>query len=259
MRTLAFSLALCTLALGCQDAPDDAAVADRPAPLVTEPVQPPEAADPETLGGDLPSYAARLLSGPYVEASYFALPPGASVAMQNGENWVVYAYSDASVTVDDAPTEWAAGSAAFYDAPTRITNAGDADAQLLFFERWANPLPDRREDPDEDIRFPYELTQIDRIDSPAVDVLVSNDDVGVALVTLAPGESLPPHSAFSRVVVALSEFEEERSQGDEFGGDSPDVRVQGEAGSVSWETARNYAVENVGATPSETLVVAYYE
>lgn len=220
-----------------------------------------QADDPEALGGEMPAYAARLLSNPYVEASYFALPPGQSVALQNGQNWVVYAYSDAALSLDGAasPTSLAAGSATFYDEPVRLTNTGDEDAELIFFERWDNPLPDRREGPDPDVRFPTEMMRIDELDSPAVNVLESNDQVGVARVSLAPGEGLPPHSAFSRVVVALSEFDSQRSRGEEFGGDSPDVRVHRDAGSVTWDTARNYAVENVGDTPSETLVVAYYQ
>ncbi len=259
MRPALLAFALCALTTACEEAPDRAAGAAPP--VSTEPAPAPMVDDLETLGGEMPPYAFRLLSNPYVEASYLALPADASVHLRNGEHWVVYAYSPATVSVDGtaAPAEWGEGTATFFDTPTRITNAGGAPAQLLFFERWANPLPDRQESPKEDVRFPVEMMRLDQVDSPAIDVLVSNDRVGVARVSLEPGEGLPPHSAFSRVVVALSEFEAERSRIEEFGGDSPDVRVRRPVGSVTWDTARNYAVKNVGGTTAKTLVVSYYE
>ena len=105
-------LAAPTLA-GCggeADAPPPDAVAE-PAPV--------EAADAAgTLGGELPSYGERLLSNPYVELYYYALPGGTAVGLQNGENWVAYALSDASVRVQGGagapaaevgPASWSQG------------------------------------------------------------------------------------------------------------------------------------------------------
>ena len=84
-----------------------------------------------------------------------------------------------------------AGEAAFFDAPMRLTNEGDAVAHLLFFERTANPLPDRQASPDEDARLPDELMPLTGLQSGAVDVLVSNEHLGASFVSLEPGEAAP--------------------------------------------------------------------
>ncbi len=250
MRLAALALVPALALLSCERVepapPDDAA-----------PVAQAAADDPETLGGDLPTYAERLLSNPYVEVSRFELPAGGSVGLKNGAGWVVYALGPAAVSVDGGPGQtWAAGSARAYDAPTRLTNGGDGPASLVFFERWRNALPDRPEG--EDLRFPAELTRLNEIDSPAVDVLVADSSVVVARVSLAPGEVLPTHSAFSRVVYALSDYRVERFNSEGFGGASGDVTLERGAGAVGWDTALNYAVENVGDTQLEALLVAYY-
>ncbi|WP_412062282.1 hypothetical protein [Rubrivirga sp. IMCC45206] len=251
---------VCLFALllaGCADAADDP-VPDAPAPPMARPEAP--AVDPEALGGDLPVYAERLLSNPYVEVSRFALPPGRAVALRTGKNWVAYALSDAELRVDGEPETWAAGSAVLYTEPARIENVGADSARVLFLERWANPLPDRAlpgQDPD--LRFPAELTRLNEIDNEALEVLVADDRVVVARVTLAPGTALPTHSAFSRVVYALNDYTVERYNSEGFAGTTADGVVARRAGAIAWDSALNYGARNVGEAPSETLLVAYYD
>ena len=208
----------------------------------------------------MPSYAERALSNAYVSVYRYAVAPGDSVVLQEGESWFVFAEAGARLADDaGAAVSIAPENGELFERPTRLRNAGDETVPLVVVERTANPLPDRVKDGNPGVFLPDEAVQLNELGTDAVRVLSSEGGVLASHVRLAPGDVIPLHSGFSRVIYALSDYSVQRFGVQGFGGAGSDATVTRRRGDALWNTASNFAAENVGSTDVQALIVAYYE
>jgi hypothetical protein len=208
----------------------------------------------------LPSYGTRSLSNAYVSVYQYLVPPGDTVALWEGENWIVYAEDGASLgSAPGGNMSMPADGAHLFAEPTVLRNTSPDSVRLVVVERTANPLPDRLKDANPGTFLPDEAVQLSELGSDAVHVLAQGDAVLATLVRLPPGEVIPLHSGFSRVIYALSDYTVQRFGVQGFGGAGSDATVTRRRGDALWNTASNFAAENVAGTEAEALVVAYYE
>ena len=208
---------------------------------------------------ELPSYATRALSNPYVSVYRYTLASGDTLSLQEGSAWVLYSLNGAALD-DQGDDQFvlAPDAARLVLQPTVLTSIGSDTAEVVVFERTENPLPDRITEANPGRFLPDEALDLDQVGGDAVRVLVAEQGVLVSHVTLKPGDTLPLQSGFSRVIYALSDYTVQRFGTQGFGGSGSDATLSRKAGDAAWNTASNFAAENVGSETVEALVIAYY-
>ena len=235
-----------------------ACAADVPA----KPQPAPEAAEAERPAEraywELPSYATRALSNPYVSVYRYTLASGDTLSLQEGTAWVLYSLNGAALDDQGDAFVLAPDAARLVLHPIVLTSIGSDTAEVVVFERTENPLPDRITEANPGRFLPDEALDLDQVGGDAVRVLVAEQGVLVSHVTLEPGDTLPLQSGFSRVIYALSDYTVQRFGTQGFGGAGSDATLSRKAGDAAWNTASNFAAENVGAETVEALVIAYY-
>ena len=237
---------------------------DAPAPDPEE-AQVTEAQEPEAEAGrraafwEMPSYAERVLSNSFVSVYRYTLAPNDTLSMQEGTKWVVYAPAGAALVEGENAFALAPNAARLFTSPGVLHNAGADTTRLVLFERTENDLPDRITEANAGRFLPDEALDLDQVGGDAVQILVAEHDVLVSRLTLQSGDTLPLQSGFSRVIYALSDYTVQRFGAQGFGGAGGDMIASRKAGDAVWNTASNFAAENVGDSAVEALVVAYYK
>ena len=98
---------------------------------------------------------------------------------------------------------------------------------------------------------PEEVTQDVVVPTPQhAEPMFNNDYVKAVKFTLGPGDKLPLHQGTRRVIYSLSDYKIKWMEGD------LQTEKQWKKGQVHWHDAAQHAVENIGKTEAEYLVVA---
>lgn len=190
------------------------------------------------------------LENEWVRALRIKLEPGAQLPRHFGGDRVVYSLSDYTiewVEGDEAPTEksWIEGEAHWHaNGPHAVRNTGSSAAEFLVVERLDAELPAEAQtegDPSEESSQPEHGR-----------MLLENEAVRVAEVTLEPGESTGLHRGGVRVVYALSDYVIRWTEGD-----ADPVEVSWSEGQAHWHQPAEHAVENTGDLPARYLVVTF--
>lgn len=245
MRLLLTALVALSVA-GCADSSDVEATRELPVRAEDTPEGPTgDAADLGELGS---AAVETLLPDDPVHVHRVTLAAGDSLPPHGGGERVVYALTElpALVFVTDGEREersFDAGEVHRHDAGVHaVTNAGDAAAEFVVFER-RGALPEPVTDGDTGLGEPGE--------GATDEVLLDDAFAEVHRVTLQPGAALPPHQGYARAVYALTGYTVE------FTGDDGTREQRFEAGEAHAHAAGDHTVENAGDTVAEFLVVEF--
>jgi len=221
----------------------DAETGDEPMENDVEPAENLSALDSEFVQSPFENAFARVYR--------IDLPPGDSIAPHDGGPRVVYStgtYSLAFETNGEASTRsFESGAVHAHEAGVHVvSNTGDAPASYVVFERIS----------DVDSVGPGDASTLEEVDIPSDtshDVVLTNDAFTVHKISLAPGDALPEHFGFDRVVYALSDYTVTLTDPE----DGSSMERSYQAGDVHDHEAGRHRVENNGSTPADYLVVAF--
>ena len=190
-------------------------------------------------------HARILLENDYVLAAEFDLPPGERIPPHYARNRAVYALSDYRLAFDQEGFQTAAesntGDLAWYPAGTHsVKNIGTTDARFLVVMRKLSRL------------FEYSFTEDAKdytcLASGRSEVLLENEYIRVARFTLAPGDAIPMHRGYNRVMYALTDYDLRYRTDD----GAADRHVT--AGETDFYPTENHAVSNQGPSPARYLM-----
>lgn len=222
------------------------ACADREAPEVPDTTEPQIA---ENIAAVVGERAQRLFGNDFVEVMRVELAPGDSLPPHRGADRVVYALSDYTIRFQQrsqrTTRSHAEGEAHFHEAGVHaVENVGSAPAVFVVFERGTAALPEAP--------AASEATDLDAQAGPTeVETLVENPSAEAHLVTLGPGEQLPPHTGYARIVYSLSDYAVVFHEGDR------QEERSFQMGDVHYHEPGRHWVENAGETPARFLVVEF--
>ncbi|PEN14443.1 hypothetical protein CRI94_05300 [Longibacter salinarum] len=179
------------------------------------------------------------------------LPPGDSILAHDAGPRVVYSmgtYSLAFETNGEASERSFEGGAVHaHDAGVHsVSNMSDSLASYVVFERIG-------EVDSVDSGDASTLDEVDIPDRSVHEVLLTNDAFTVHRISLVPGDELPEHFGYDRVVFALSDYTVTLTNPE----DGSSMERSYEAGDVHDHEAGLHRVENTGSTPADYLVVAF--
>ena len=190
--------------------------------------------------------AAVFLENEWVRVLRVTVEPGSEVPRHDASDRVVYALSDYTIewTEGEAPPttkSWTAGQAHWHESGAHaVRNIGESVAEYLVIERLGTALP-------------AEAAPADDVQAAAPEhgsILLENDAVRVAEISLEPGQSTGPHPGAHRVVVALSDYTIQWTEGE-----ADPVEVSWSEGDAHWHEPGIHEVENIGDGPARYLVV----
>ena len=197
------------------------------------------------LAAEDSKHARILLENDYVLVAEFDLAPGERIPPHYARNRAVYALSDYRLAFDQEGFQTVAesdvGDLAWYPAGTHsVKNTGETDARFLVVMRKLSRL------------FEYSFTDDAKdytcLASGRSEVLLENEYIRVARFTLAPGDAIPLHRGYNRVMFALTDY---------------DLRYRTEtgatdrhfaAGEADFYPTENHAVSNQGTSPAVYLM-----
>ena len=190
--------------------------------------------------------AQRLFENEYAEVMRVALAPGDSLPRHEGGARVVRALSEYTVRFQqggrDVERQFSQGDVHFHEAGTHTAeNIGDSTALFVIFERREVELPAAPA-----VEAETDLGE----EAPAKEEeLLSNEMFGMHGVTLEPGQRLPDHTGYARIVYALSDYEVAFMQSGE------EATRSFSEGDVHFHEAGPHAIRNAGDRAAEFLVV----
>lgn len=190
--------------------------------------------------------AQRLFENEYAEVMRVELAPGDSLPRHEGGARVVYALGDYTIRFQqdgrDVERSFSQGDVHFHEAGVHtVENAGDSAAAFIIFERREAGLPSAPAVEEE--------TGLGEEAPAKEEELLSNDAFEVHEVTLEPGQRLPDHTGYARIVHALSDYEVTFMQGGE------EATRSFSRGDVHFHEAGVHAIRNAGDGAAEFLVV----
>ena len=220
------------IAAGCADSPD-------------APDLPPAAEAPDDLAALNNPAVETPLRREHVDVHRVTLAPGDSLAPHQGGERVVYALSDLALrlTADGEVEErtFAEGDVHHHGGGVHaVANVGDAPAEFLIFERRDGALPDG---------YPSDAAAAPLGDGATDEVVFEDDFAEVHRVRLEPGAQLPAEWGYAGIVYALSDYTRQLA--------GADGEERYEAGEVHYHAPGERALENVGDTVAEFLVVVF--
>lgn len=179
------------------------------------------------------------------------LPPGDSIAPHDGGPRVVYSTSTYALQFETngeaSERSFESGAVHAHEAGVHtVFNRGDSLASYVVFERISGV----------DSVGPGDASTLDGVDIPegtSHEVVLTNDAFTVHKISLAPGDALPEHFGFDRVVYALSDYTVTLTDPE----DGSSMERSYEAGDVHDHEAGLHRVENTGSTTADYLVVAF--
>ena len=207
-----------------------------------------EAVSPAPSLANVSETASVILENAFVRVTRVSLSPGASLPMHSGEQRVIYALSDYSISwTDEGNTDalksWSAGEAHFHEPGDHsLVNTGESDANFLVVERLGTDLTEGETADVSDVA----------IASPGTtELLLENDTFRVLRVTLLPGEAQPMHAGRPRVIYSLSDYQIEWKEV----GEPVKTRTWSQGG-VHWHLSGDHAAKNRGNTTASWLIVS---
>ena len=193
-----------------------------------------------------------LFENDYAKVSRISLDPGDILPTQEGENRMIYALTDYTIDWEEKGAQigarsWKKGDVHFHDAGTHAAKNNGTDlAEWLVFSRKENKLPDCGENSlDNDVIS---------VSPDFAKTLFENNDFKITKVNLATGESIPMHSGINRVIYSLSDYKL-KYESDTEGTIDKSFKTD----EVHWHQACKHALENIGETEAEFLVVSFRE
>ena len=190
--------------------------------------------------------AQRLFENEYAEVMRVALAPGDSLPRHEGGARVVYALGDYEVAFmhegEETTRSFSEGDVHFHEAGVHTAeNVGDSTAAFVVFERREAELPSAPAVEEE-----ADLGE----EAPAKEEeLLSSEAFEVHEVTLEPGQRLPDHTGYARVVYALGDYEVA------FMHEGEETTRSFSEGDVHFHEAGPHAIRNTGDRAAEFLVV----
>ena len=190
--------------------------------------------------------ADSLFQNEYVTVMRVTLEPGEALIPHEGGARTVLSLSDYTIRFLQAAelTEKLCeqGHVHYHEAGVHsVGNVGSTTARFVVFERRDAELPQAQM-----VSASTDLAE----QAPAMqEELLSNETFDVHEVQLEPGQQIPEHTGYARVVYALSDYTVQFTQGGE------ETRQSFEEGDVHVHEAGAHTVENAGDTPARFLVV----
>ncbi|MGI9176190.1 MAG: hypothetical protein ACR2GR_12830 [Rhodothermales bacterium] len=190
--------------------------------------------------------AQRLFENEYAEVMRVALAPGDSLPRHEGGPRVAYALGAYTIRFQqggqDVERSFSQGDVHFHEAGVHtVENVGDSTAAFVVFERREAELPSASA-----VEAETDLGE----EAPAKEEeLLSNEAFEVHEVTLEPGQRLPDHTGYARIVHALSDYKVMFMQ------DGEETTQSFSQGDVHFHEAGPHALRNAGDMAAEFLVV----
>jgi quercetin dioxygenase-like cupin family protein len=197
-----------------------------------------------------PEQVSVALENEWVRALRMTLEPGAQLPRHVGGDRVVWTLSDYTIEWaegDEPPTEmiWTAGQAHWHVGGAHaVRNTGSSVAEFLVVERRGVELPAEAQTTSD--------TQAVALSPEPGPIVLENDAVRVAELTLPPGESTGRHWGGHRVVFALSDHTIRWTEGD-----ADPVEMSWSEGEAHWHQSGDHEVENIGDSSARFLVVTF--
>lgn len=190
--------------------------------------------------------ADSLFQNEYVSVMHVTLEPGEALIPHYGGARVVFSLSDYTIRFLQAGEltmkHWEEDHVHYHEAGVHsVGNVGSTTARFVVFERHDAELPQVQV-----VSASADLAER----APAMqEELLSNELFDVHRVQLEPGQQLPQHAGYPRVVYALSDYTTRFTQ------DGEETRRSFEEGDVHVHEAGTHTVENIGDTSARFLVV----
>ena len=190
--------------------------------------------------------AQRLFENQYAEVMRVALAPGDALPRHEGGPRVIYALGSYTIRFQqggrDVERSFRRGDVHFHEVGVHtVENVGDSTAAFVIFERREAELPAAPA-----VEAETDLGE----EAPAKEEeLLSNEVFEVHEVTLEPGQRLPDHTGYARIVYALSDYEVAFMQ------DGEEITRAFSRGDVHFHEAGPHAIRNAGDQAAEFLVV----
>lgn len=182
----------------------------------------------------------------YVRVLRFDVPAGAALPAHEGRRRVVYALGDYELEWaedDEAPQRrgWTEGDVHVHDAGVHaLRNVGTTTASFVVFERLDTALPAAAGES----HSPADLPNGARL-------LLTEPDLQVLEVELAPGDGQTTHPGGWRVIYSLTDYTIEWEEGDEIG------EPTWSAGDAHWHEPGPHRAENVGDSTARWVIVTF--
>ena len=182
--------------------------------------------------------------------SKFALSPDEFLSTHQGEERVIYSLSDYSLDWDEKGEKLGTqsrkkGAVHYHEAGEHAAkNNGSTTAEWIVFTRKGENLPD--------CDAKNEENDVNTVSPDFSKVLLDNENFRITKVILPKGKKTPMHSGVNRIIYSLSDYEinydtDKGSEG----------QKKMKTGDVHWHEACQHALENIGETDAEYLVVNY--
>ena len=182
----------------------------------------------------------------FAKVTKFTLAPTESLATHNGEERVIYSLSDYSIDWEEQGEKLGAksrkmGDVHFHEAGTHAAqNNGTTAAEWIVFTRKDGKMSDCDE------------SKVTAASPDFSKLLLDNESFSVTKILLPKGMKIPMHSGINRVIYSLSDYKiiyntNKGSEGEK----------QMKAGDIHWHEDCQHAIENIGDTDAEYLVVSY--
>lgn len=178
------------------------------------------------------------------------LAPEDSLKVHQGGKRVIYSLTDYSIEWQEQGEEtgsksWKKGDTHFHEAGEHSAkNIGKTIAEWIVFTKKNADLPACNENTLEN--------DVHAVSDEFATVLLDNDEFKVTEVSIPKGASIPMHSGVNRVIYSLSEYKIAYESGD-----IGKIERQFKPGDCHWHEACQHAIQNVGETDAEFLVVSY--
>lgn len=221
--------------------------ADAPANEAAPPVSATAEAPVQDIAAAAPDYVDVLYENEYLRVLGFDLPAAAALPLHEGGRRVIYSLGDYELDWTEggessARRSWSEGDVHAHEAGVHeATNAGQATASFLVFERLDVPLPSS-----EDTSGEWDLPVGTRS-------LLYESGFAVVEVELQPGEAQEMHPGGWRAVYSLSDYTLEWREGDEVS------QTSWNSGDVHWHEPGPHAATNAGDTVARFLIVTLLE
>ena len=190
--------------------------------------------------------AQRLFENEYAEVMRVELAPGDSLPPHEGGPRVAYALGDYTLRFQqgarDVDRSFEPGDAHFHEAGVHtMENVGNSAARFVVFERREAELPS--------VPAVEEETDLGEEAPAREEERLSNEAFEVHEVALEPGQRLPDHTGYARVVYALSDYEVA------FMHEGEETTRSFSEGDVHFHEPGAHAIRNAGDQAAEFLVV----
>jgi beta-alanine degradation protein BauB len=195
----------------------------------------------------MPDNTQLLFENNYVRVLHVTLEPGEGQPLHTCNNRFIYALTGYTINYyqpnDTTQISWNEGGIHWHEKGVHaVENAGETLVDYLAIER-------------KDARLPAATVE----DPPPATLetgywmeIFENDHAHVARISLPPGESIPEHDGYHRLVYSLSNYEI-RYASEEKG----TVEKSFSSGDFHWHAADMHAVENIGDDVAEYILFGF--